>query len=106
MKSRTIVARNTGRTTRALPIMAPFNLVINLEWLEKEKDNYPAITEDYGKHEDPDGFGETVTNAILMARERAGTTRTTRTMKTNKPEVDRISLHDFFRDDINQNNRR
>lgn len=38
--------------------MAPYRFGINQEWLDQERNNYPALTEDYGKHSDPDGFGE------------------------------------------------
>lgn len=49
--------RGTGRSTNVPPVVAPYNFGINFQWLETYQNIYPVHLRDWGKYEDPEGFG-------------------------------------------------
>jgi hypothetical protein len=54
---RAIRVTGSGRQTSQPPLVAPFNFGIDADWWADESQRFTALVGDWGKFEDPVGFG-------------------------------------------------
>ncbi|KAI1781943.1 hypothetical protein LXA43DRAFT_977826 [Ganoderma leucocontextum] len=56
-RTMTTRVRDTGRSSDKIPLVAPYNFGINVEWYERVKVTHRQMLCDWFKYEDPTGFG-------------------------------------------------
>lgn len=65
-KAKFTLCAQTGRLSKVIPAVAPFDFGINREWFNahKGKNPYRVLLEDWDKYGDPEGFGSKATAGL------------------------------------------